>query len=268
MSDVKTKTDRRAVRPGAPALDKGLDILEALASESEPMSQKAIASRVGRSVNEIFRMLGVLEDRGFIVRDKLTGHYRLTLRLFELAQRHPPTRRLQQAALTTMEQLSEKIGHPSHLVIPYGDRLMVIAQAQPQTLLMGLSVKVGAVFPLVPTFASARVIAAFQPPEHRKEVLQRMQAAGGRQSSRGLEDRLRKIREEGVEHSASDVAPGVTDISAPVLDHFGEAVAALTIPFIAVIESEPFDDNLMEAVRAAAAEISRAIGGLVPPAEF
>ncbi|HTE93342.1 MAG TPA: helix-turn-helix domain-containing protein [Bradyrhizobium sp.] len=47
------------VRPGAPALDKGLDLIEALAAESGGLSQKQIAERVGRSAGEIFRMLGV-----------------------------------------------------------------------------------------------------------------------------------------------------------------------------------------------------------------
>ena len=42
------------VRPGAPALDKGLDLIEALAAESRGLNQKEIAERVGRSVGEIF----------------------------------------------------------------------------------------------------------------------------------------------------------------------------------------------------------------------
>jgi hypothetical protein len=53
------------VRPGAHALDKGLDLIEALAAESGGLSQKQIAERVGRSVGEIFRMPGVLEQRGY-----------------------------------------------------------------------------------------------------------------------------------------------------------------------------------------------------------
>ena len=69
------------VRPGAPALDKGLDLIEALAAESGGLSQKQIAERVGRSVGEIFRMLGVLEQRGYVSRDPVTAEYTLTLQL-------------------------------------------------------------------------------------------------------------------------------------------------------------------------------------------
>lgn len=48
----------------APALDKGLDILELLASSAAPMSINAISEGVSRSRGEIFRMLLVLEERG------------------------------------------------------------------------------------------------------------------------------------------------------------------------------------------------------------
>ena len=52
----------------APALEKGLDILELLASRFEPMSQAAIAHALGRTPSEVFRMISVLEQRGYLVR--------------------------------------------------------------------------------------------------------------------------------------------------------------------------------------------------------
>ena len=50
----------------APALEKGLDILELLADAGEGLSQNQVAARLGRSVGEIFRMLEVLERRGWL----------------------------------------------------------------------------------------------------------------------------------------------------------------------------------------------------------
>ena len=79
------------MRPGAPALDKGLDLIEALAAESGGLSQKQIAERVGRSVGEIFRMLGVLEQRGYVSRDPVTAEYTLTLQLFRVDWRRGST---------------------------------------------------------------------------------------------------------------------------------------------------------------------------------
>ncbi len=116
------------MRPGAPALDKGLDLIEALAAEPGGLSQKQIAERVGRSVGEIFRMLGVLEQRGYVSRDPVTAEYTLTLQLFRVAAQFPPTKRLQQAALPVMEELTSQTGLSCHLAALSGKQFMVIAQ--------------------------------------------------------------------------------------------------------------------------------------------
>jgi len=50
----------------APALEKGLDILERLSLSETGLSLSEIARDLGRSVSEIFRMLVVLEQRGYI----------------------------------------------------------------------------------------------------------------------------------------------------------------------------------------------------------
>ena len=50
----------------APALEKGLDILELLARATAPMTISQIASALGRSVSELFRMVIALEHRGYI----------------------------------------------------------------------------------------------------------------------------------------------------------------------------------------------------------
>ena len=62
----------------APALDRGLDILELLARTSSPLSMTEIAAGLGYSRNEIFRMLQVLEERNYIKRDEYDTGYTLT----------------------------------------------------------------------------------------------------------------------------------------------------------------------------------------------
>ena len=50
----------------APALEKGLDILELLARHGAPMTTSQMAATLGRSVSELFRMVLALEFRGYI----------------------------------------------------------------------------------------------------------------------------------------------------------------------------------------------------------
>ena len=89
----------------APALDKGLDILELLAGIDGGLTQAEIAKRLQRSPNEFYRMLDRLVRRGYVTR--LDGdHYSLTLKLFGLAQLHAPVRRLVSYATPLMRELA------------------------------------------------------------------------------------------------------------------------------------------------------------------
>ena len=53
-----------------------------------------VAKGLGRSLNEIFRMVSVLEKREYILCDPETERYSLSLKLFSVANRYKPTRML------------------------------------------------------------------------------------------------------------------------------------------------------------------------------
>lgn len=249
-----------ATTPGAPALEKGLDVLEALAEERDGLSQKELAGRVGRSVSEVFRMLAVLERRGYIVREGKTGAYSLTLRLFELANRHPPTRRLQAVAMPIMEELAHDSRLSCHLIVGSGERMLVVAQADPD-LPMGWSVKLGAVFPLSEHYVSARILAAFQPAARRSAMVAVMAGQPRATSASSITSRLEAIARAGHDVVRSDLTPGVVDISYPVMDHLGQALAALTVPFLPQAGITPDRAEVMALHAQAAARISVGLGG-------
>jgi DNA-binding IclR family transcriptional regulator len=244
-------------RPGAPALEKGLDLLEVLAAEPNGISQKNLAARVGRSVGEIFRMLGVLEQRGYVVRDAKSGEYALSLRLFQLATQHPPARRLQQAALPVMEELAEQSGLSCHLSMMSGTHFLTVAQAE-SSRPMGWSVKLGALFPLAMPYVSARILAAFQR-RRREEVIELL----ARQSGLAIDavgPRLDAIAVAGYDMAPSEVVAGLVDISAPVFDHSGQVLAALTLPFLPQLDQNRDAGVALALLRQAAASISEKIG--------
>ena len=74
-----------AEKYSAPALSKGLDILELLATQSAGMKKSDIAKSLNRSVSEIFRMLAVLVERNYVSVDEASEHYSLTLKNFEIS---------------------------------------------------------------------------------------------------------------------------------------------------------------------------------------
>ena len=68
----------------APALDKGLDILELLSTSDNGLTQAEIASRLNKSINEIYRMLSTLRQREYITLDEETDVYNLSYKKLPL----------------------------------------------------------------------------------------------------------------------------------------------------------------------------------------
>jgi len=144
-----------------PALEKGLDILEALARARSPLALTGIAHKLGRNPSEIFRMLDCLTQRGYLQRDATSGDYRLSLRLFELAHTHSPLEELRRAARRPMEQLAYKLGESCHLSVRRLLDLVVVDQAFSQARVC-ISVEPGSHFPLALT-ASGQLLLAHDP---------------------------------------------------------------------------------------------------------
>jgi DNA-binding IclR family transcriptional regulator len=217
-----------------PALDKALDILELLAERAGGLGQAAIAAEVDRTVGQVFRVLQVLEARGYLFRDPQSGLYSLSMRMFELAHRQEPMRGLVRAALGPMRELADAVGQSCNLGMADAGRILILAQVESPAS-FGFRVRVGAEFPLETTATGA--------------VLRAFSAEG----SPGLDG----IRAAGFVRRADSLQPGITDIVFPVLGRDGHALAALTVPYVNTSFSASGTRRVEDAARAAAAEITR-----------
>jgi DNA-binding IclR family transcriptional regulator len=243
----------------APALSKGLDILELLASEAIGQTQAEIAKTLGRTTSEIFRMLMVLRKRGYVSLNDEDDRYSLTTKLFEIAHRHPPIRRLTSIAGEAMQRLANRINQSMHLAILHSGKVLVIAQVDCSDNNI-TAVRLGAQIPLYDT-SSGRVLAAWMDPEALALLLD---AAGpgseGRQTAFVAD--LAAVQSLGYAQNPSFTIAGVTNISAPIRDLTGRVVAAVTIPFVRRLSGTNTVslDAAREEVLAMAATISTRLG--------
>ena len=98
----------------APALDKGLDILELLATQPQGLTRAEIVKEMDRSASEIYRMLERLVARQYVMRNASGDRYALSLKLFALANMHPPLSRLINQALPVMDDFARKAEQSCH----------------------------------------------------------------------------------------------------------------------------------------------------------
>src|SRR5262245_43559201 len=142
----------------APALEKGIAILELLASARAPLPVTEIAATLRRSRAEIYRMVVVLEALDYLQRTD-DGSFDLTAKMFDVASRHPPKRSVVAAARPVMEELAENTLQSCHLMVNSGDHMVCIAREESPAAL-GFSVQVGFRPPLLQS-TSGRVYFAF-----------------------------------------------------------------------------------------------------------
>jgi len=244
----------------APALEKGLDILEMLCSNEQPLSQKEIAQRLGRSVSEIYRMVACLVNRNYLTLvDENT--YGITTKLFELAHINPPTHRLLIEATPIMHRLASELDQSCHLTIyAHGKQVVLCKVDTPSG--MGFAVRAGAELDVLVS-ASGRVLLAFQDEETRTLRIQESLTRRPDQADAQIDKVLASIRAAGYESIPSVQVRGLYAVSFPVLDTQGHAIAALTVPYAERIDQHQRTSipQVTDALGAAARTLSKRIGG-------
>lgn len=229
-------TNEKESKYQAPALDKGLDILEYLAAQSIPLSQSEIALGIDRTPNEIYRMLMSLEGRGYILRDEVSGKYRLSLKLFYLSHRHSPVDELRKAAQFPLEELADTVRQSCHLSILYMNQVMVVIHAKSPGPI-ALSIEEGNLFPL-PLTASGKVLLAYLPQQERDMILKSdlIYKKYPKPKKDEFLASLQHIHQTGAYFKPSDLAEGVTDISVPIGKHHKDGlIACLTISMLSTL---------------------------------
>jgi DNA-binding IclR family transcriptional regulator len=224
----------------APALDKGLDILELLAATEEALSQSEMSKALGRSPNEIYRMLDRLVRRDYVRRTP-EDRYELTLKLFELAHLRPPLNRLISQATPVLRRFAQQSEQACHMVIQDRNVLVVVAQVDGPGY-WNVSVRIGSRIGLVNT-GSGHVFLAFATPEERRLMLEQQDPRGPETIPDGLEARLDKVRREGFEAMKSMQVASVTNLTVPVFGPMGSVIAVLTCPYTARLDKPGAPDT-------------------------
>ncbi|MEI6896097.1 MAG: IclR family transcriptional regulator [Psychromonas sp.] len=220
---TEKKTEYRA-----PALEKGLEILELLAFEEEPLTKKQIAEKLERSVNEIFRMLSVLIDKQYIEFDNDSSVYSMTLKMFALSNQHPPVAQLLKRAQPLMEKLSLKLNQSCHLSRYKNGELIVIARSE-SPYKMGFGLRLGASLDICAS-GSGVALLSFSVEDKRQAILSKIDA-----SKDEIQNTLSHIKETVKKGYFAGVSPqisGVTNISVPILGVQDDVMAVLTIPYM------------------------------------
>src|SRR4051794_6162346 len=208
-------------------LARGLDILELFAGESPELTQTEISDRLGLPVPTVHRLVRLLTERGWLVRDPATRRLRLGLG----AARLLPAVRLPDLAREPLRTLAERTGETANLATLDGDEVLYLL-SETGSHLLTLRSHAGLRLPVHATALGKCLLAQLDDDAAR--------AAAGGEPYEALTDRtitrwtrlradLERIRRDGVAHSREEFEIGLQSIAVPVPWMDGDGPVALNV---------------------------------------
>lgn len=210
-------------------IDRSLALLDRLAEEEGGLTLLELSERLVLHKSTVHRLLMVLERHRVV--EKRNGRYGLGLKLFELGSRAASHVRLGPRARPYLERLAVEIGETAHLCVLDDDEVFYLEKVEP-TRSIRVPTSVGRRNPAHCT-AVGKAMLAFLPPRRLEALVRRRGlrafTRNTRTNLRDLRRDLALVRERGYAVDSEEIEEGLVCIGAPVRDHTGEVVAALSI---------------------------------------
>lgn len=254
-----------AERQGIQSVEVGFRLLKVLAATNRPMMLRDIAKGAGMPAAKAHRYMVSFLRIGIVEQDASSGRYDLGAYALEIGLsglgRLDPVR----FAGPILESLCEEIHETVGLAVwgTYGATIVRIVDAgAPVT----ITVRPGTVLPLSKS-ATGRAFAAFYRSPYLKRILDQElhEAALASDTAittlrRQFEKLLTEFRERGLARTSGSLTPGINGFSAPVYDHTGRMVAAITSLGAVGEFNVEWDSSVASAMLAAALALSQRLG--------
>lgn len=252
-------------KQGIQSIEVGTRLLRALASNGRSMMLRDLAKNAAMPAAKAHRYLVSFMRTGLVEQDANTGRYELGSFSLELGlaslARIDPIR----LATPILDDLCEQLGKTVALAM-WGSHgatcVRWIEAGGPIT----VTLRTGVVLPLT-TSATGLAFSAFYRSPYLKSLLDaelRTTAESTHTAlpaiTQQLENQLEEIRRHGIARASGSLTPGINGFSAPVFDHTGRMLAAITsLGTIGHFDTE-WNSPLAESIKKAATTLSRRLG--------
>jgi DNA-binding IclR family transcriptional regulator len=266
-------------RSDVPAARQSLRILTYLAGQRGPVAAATLAAALDLPRSSIYRLLGALEDFGFVIHFPEERRYGIGIAAFELSSgfsRQEPLTRLGRPILAA---LVDRIGESAHLAVLHGsDVLYLVEERAPRR--PSLVTDVGVRLPshltasgraLLATLPSAQLRALFPDASAFARRAGHDTGSGGSGGSSGsgpqgygeLKRLLDRVRADGYAAEDGEVTEGMASVAVAVTDHTGWPAAGIAVTFARDAVPKAEWPALAATVALSAAELSKRIRGRI-----
>jgi DNA-binding IclR family transcriptional regulator len=258
---TKVASDRQGIQ----SIEVGFRLLRVLAATNRPMMLRDIAKGAGMPAAKAHRYMVSFMRIGLVEQDSASGRYDLGSYALDLGLsglgRLDPVR----LAGPILDTLCEEIQETVALAV-WGTHGATIVRIVDAGAPITITLRAGTVLPLSKS-ATGRAFAAFFRSPYLKQLLDEELRAAAETSKtavttlrRQTEKTLTEIREHGISRATGSLTPGINGFSAPVFDHSGRMVAAITsLGSVGEFDVE-WGSPVAKAMLAAAEKLSQRLG--------
>ncbi len=244
------------------SVDRALSIIQFISKEKEGLGVTELSSLLDINKSSVFKLLSTLVKHGFIEQDVETKKYRLGYKYLELSSILLESIDLRSEAKSFLKELEQLTNEVVHLVVYDQGEIVYIEKLEGNETLRTHS-KIGRRAPIHCT-SVGKVILAHLP---EREMLALLDKYGLPQhTEHTIIDRdlfleeLKKVKDRGFAVEMEENEVGISCIAAPIFDHRGMIIAAVSISGPTIRMTNERLDELKQVITKIGEQISRRLG--------
>ena len=247
-----------------PAVQRALALLELFLGEREELSSRDITQELGLPRTTTHELIHTLLDLGYLIPSPMQpGNFRLGVRVLQLGMTYASRLQLATEGREVAEQIAHGCAETVHVAVRDGPGVVYIVKVDSTRAVRMVSAQ-GRRIPAHCTSVGKVLLAQLSDDE-----IDELYAgtAGLEQLTPNsitdidkLKKSLKMVRYDGIAFEREESTPEIACVGAPVRDHTGAVVAAMSIAVPVTRWGSRSDDDWAELVRRGAAMLSRRLG--------
>src|SRR5215470_15696967 len=266
-TNAEHETDSRD--GGVQSVDRALSIIETLAEDNEGYRLSDLAIRTGLSTSTVHRLLATLESRRFVAFDRNESKWHVGVRSFTVGATFARRRNFTAQAIPYLRKLRDLTRETANLAVVDDEFIIVLTRMESREIMRSLT-KVGGRVAMVASGVGKAVLATYSDEDVgaiiRHHGMPRLTEKSIVRPG-DLFKELATIRKQGFAVDDEEARMGLRCIAAVIFNDCSEPLAAISV---SGMTSRVTDDRLPllgRMVRDVAAELTLALGGVLPAAK-
>jgi IclR family acetate operon transcriptional repressor len=251
---------------GVQSVDRALSILETLAEDDEGYRLSDLAVRTGLSTSTVHRLLATLERRRFVQFDRYESKWHVGARSFSVGATFARRRNFTAQAMPYLRKLRDLTRETANLAVVDDQSIIVLTRIESREIMRSLT-KVGGRVAMVASGVGKAVLATYSDEDVNAVICrQGMPRLTEKSIVRPGElfKELQAIRRQGYAVDDEEARMGLRCVAAVVYSDCSEPLAAISVSGMTSRMTDERLPTIGRTVREVAAELTVALGGVMP----